>query len=113
MISIILGVILSFAVGLLIIIGILRLFGVVKYAVSLPVGHVIFIAIFSCAYFSGQHDAMANIVWVAPLLFDLPISLLLILFRTGSEYELAFMLAVLGTMQYWLIGCWVDRKRGR
>ena len=71
--DIIVEVVLLFAIIIASSIGILRIFRIKKYAISLAMAHIIFILSFSMIYFSSsKHDAMAAMVWGIPLFLDLP-----------------------------------------
>ena len=99
-----------------------RLLGVKWFSRSFPAAHLLFIAIAACRYFSTPRvDSLDGAWWILPAAFDLPISLVLARFPglIVPEWRFATSLAILGTLQYYMIGLCLDwfvasrRKKNR
>lgn len=112
--DIIIEVIILFGIIFALTIGVLRIFRINRYAISLPVAHIIFISFFSLIYYSNmKHDAMEDMVWGIPFCLDLPFSLIGIFTGITGKYAIPITLSIFGTIQYWLIGHCVDRYIAR
>jgi hypothetical protein len=88
-----------------------RLLGVKWFSRSFPAAHLLFIAVAACGYFSAPRvDSLDGAWWLVPAAFDLPISLVLVRFPglIVPEWRFASSLAVLGTLQYYVIGLCLD-----
>ena len=80
-----------------------------KYSVILFVGHVLYYIALAVYYLPQHHDAQAEIFWLIPAVVDLPSSILALLIVRGEFLSRILIMAVLGTVQYVLIGYGVDR----
>ena len=75
---------------------------------SFAIAHVIFMLIASLLYFPGEKDAQHQLFWLTPAALDFPFSLLMFVFTTNDLIISILILAMLGTLQYAIIGWLVD-----
>lgn len=80
------------------------------FAWSFALGHFAFIVVLALLYFLGTRDGQSRLYWIFPSVIDLPVSLILLLLRPRAlgDAGVAVVLAILGTIQYFLIGLLVD-----
>lgn len=87
----------------------LRGINVKRLSVSLPAAWALFMIALAVLYFPGPKDAQAELFWVFPFALALPMSLLVLPLRSGrGATEFAVLLALIGSVQYWLIGWAAD-----
>jgi len=77
-------------------------------SLSFALSHIIFIAVCSAIYFPGEKDAQHQLFWLLPAIFDLPISFIYPILSMGNMVNLALVFAILGTVQYAIIGWGID-----
>jgi hypothetical protein len=94
-------------------------FNVKRLAVSCPAAWALFIIALAGLYFPGPKDAQAELFWMFPFSLAFPMSLLVLPLRSGGgATEFAVLLALIGSVQYWVIGWAADAlvaasKRGQ
>ncbi|MDN5566155.1 MAG: hypothetical protein L0G25_05075 [Psychrobacter sp.] len=75
---------------------------------SFAIAHILFIIIASLIYFVGEKDAQHQLFWLIPAVIDLPSSLLVSLLPTRDIIIAVLTLAIVGTLQYAIIGWLID-----
>jgi uncharacterized membrane protein YhaH (DUF805 family) len=86
-----------------------RRFNVKQLSMSFPAAWAIFIIALAGFYYSGPKDAQAEMFWLFPFALALPMSLLVMSLRSGGgATEFAVLLALIGSVQYGLIGWAAD-----
>lgn len=96
--------------GLAALIYMVRKAGAKRFFTAFGIGHFLFIIIMACIYVSGSIDAQHQLFWILPGTVDLPISLLVDILAPYSMALYIFLLATLGSVQYAVIGWFIDYK---
>lgn len=79
-----------------------------SFSISFAIAHFIFILLLSAIYFPGEKDAQHQLFWIIPAILNIPISFIYPILSMGNMITLAVTFAVLGTVQYGIIGWLID-----
>ncbi|MBU2529249.1 hypothetical protein KKF70_07710 [bacterium] len=88
-----------------------------KFSIALALVHFFVISIWSVIYFISYYEKFAQhqFFWMYPLIFDMPMSIIFTSLSRGNMIFIAISHAVLGTIQYavigWLIDLSISKKR--